>query len=391
MREVDTLLGLPLAWLLGLFHIRQRRMPLKPRNVVVVKLLGLGSIVVASGALRAFRIAQPQARMSLVTFAAHRDLEPLLGVFDEILPVRHDRLLNLVTDIWRSILRIRLQKPDLVIDLEFFSKLTSVFCACSGTRYHLSFQLPARWRSRLLDGGIAFREDIHFGECVARILAPWGVNYHPRFYPEIAIPMSAQEEADRLLAKQASPRETAHTGFWVLINPHAHDLSPERQWPMHYFAELMDQLSIQWPDSLFGILGVADQREAAEQLRHRTSLPVQPRVQVLAGQTSLPVLSALLHRSVLLVTNDGGIMHLAAAVHTPIVALFGPESPVRYAPLSHSNSCRILSADVVCGPCLTYMNRKQAPCHGDHECMRQLHVDQVLKACLELRARKGEP
>jgi ADP-heptose:LPS heptosyltransferase len=158
-----------------------------------------------------------------------------------------------------------------------------------------------------------------------------------------------------------------------------------RQWPAHRFAELMDQLAFRWPDSLFGILGVADQREAAEQLREQISPPVQPRVHVLAGQTSLPLLSALLRRSVLLVTNDGGIMHLAAAVHAPIVALFGPESPVRYAPLSRSTASRVLSADVVCGPCLTYMNRKRAPCHGNNECMNRLKMEQVLAACLELQ------
>ena len=112
------------------------------------------------------------------------------------------------------------------------------------------------------------------------------------------------------------------------------------------------------------------------------------------GNADLLVLAALLERVELLITGDTGPMHLASAVGTPVVAVFGPSDPVRYAPSGVSD--RVVRVDLPCSPC----NRIRLPparCVGHTpDCLVGVSVDRVLEAALSVlsaapggRARTG--
>ena len=109
-------------------------------------------------------------------------------------------------------------------------------------------------------------------------------------------------------------------------------------------------------------------------------------------------MAALLRRCHLVLTGDTGVMHLAAVVGAPMVALFGPESPVRYGPVCGGNTPvnsrisnvepqnhEVITGDVPCGPCLSYMNHKRAPCGSEPAaCMLAISVEEVQNACEEV-------
>ena len=92
----------------------------------------------------------------------------------------------------------------------------------------------------------------------------------------------------------------------------------------------------------------------------------------LTGKTTLAQLAALLERCQLLVTNDTGTMHVAAAVGTPVVALFGSTDPVTTGP--RGNSHVVIRKEVSCTPCLKRV------CPTDHRCMDLITVDDVEEA-----------
>jgi heptosyltransferase-2 len=92
----------------------------------------------------------------------------------------------------------------------------------------------------------------------------------------------------------------------------------------------------------------------------------------LTGETTLGQLAALLARCDLLVANDSGAMHVAAATQTPIVALFGPTDPARTSP--YGVRYRLLRHEVDCSPCLL------RECPTDHRCLRGIKVNEVLEA-----------
>ncbi|MGV1098492.1 lipopolysaccharide heptosyltransferase I [Thiovibrio sp. JS02] len=100
-----------------------------------------------------------------------------------------------------------------------------------------------------------------------------------------------------------------------------------------------------------------------------------------AGKTTLKGLAALYERAALLITTDTGPMHLAAAVDTPVIALFGPTAPWRTGPLGPQHT--VLRRDLSCSPCL----RKDCP--RNHECMAEITVDMVLAAAQATLAGRG--
>ena len=93
-------------------------------------------------------------------------------------------------------------------------------------------------------------------------------------------------------------------------------------------------------------------------------------------------LAAVLRRLALLVTPDTGPMHLAAAVGTPVVGIFGPSDPVRYAPLSPRAA--VVHADLWCRPC-NRMRRPPRRCsNGTPDCLARVGVDAVVDAARHL-------
>ena len=102
-----------------------------------------------------------------------------------------------------------------------------------------------------------------------------------------------------------------------------------------------------------------------------------------AGRLSLGALAAVHRRARLVVTTDSGAMHLAAAMAAPVVALFGPGDPVRFAPFAAPGRLRVVRLGLPCSPCGTL---ETPPCGAttDPDCVTGISVDAVLAAANEL-------
>lgn len=92
---------------------------------------------------------------------------------------------------------------------------------------------------------------------------------------------------------------------------------------------------------------------------------------------SLQELAALIKKSDVLVTNDSGPMHIAAAVGTPVVALFGPTEPARTGP--YTENCIVIKKEMDCSPCFRSRCTKKS-----FECMEFITVDEVFEAVKKL-------
>ena len=102
----------------------------------------------------------------------------------------------------------------------------------------------------------------------------------------------------------------------------------------------------------------------------------------LCGRTTLGEAMALLERCHFFVTNDSGLMHIAAALDVPMVAIFGPTDPVATGP--KSQIARIVQHPVDCAPCL------EPGCPTDYRCMLSIEPDEVWKEMEKLRKEKLE-
>lgn len=142
---------------------------------------------------------------------------------------------------------------------------------------------------------------------------------------------------------------------------------PSKRWPPEYFAEVANQ-KIQ-EDYQIWIFGAPSDNKAAEKILSLTNNQAIN----LASKTSLPEAIALLSLSDVVLTNDSGLMHIACALHKPVVAVYGSSSPAFTPPLSDQVNIHYLHIE--CSPCF------QRECPLKHwRCMRELTADNVLPA-----------
>jgi lipopolysaccharide heptosyltransferase II len=139
-----------------------------------------------------------------------------------------------------------------------------------------------------------------------------------------------------------------------------------KHWPPERFAET-GRLLIQRG---LGIVVVGTPRDKD---RCRIVADLCPGAVDLSGQTSLGELAAIIKRSKVTVTNDSGSMHLAVALETPVVSIFGPTNPVHIGPYGRPEA--VVRLDLSCSPC-NYRRLRQCP-YG-HACMEQLTAGMVL-------------
>jgi ADP-heptose:LPS heptosyltransferase len=173
--------------------------------------------------------------------------------------------------------------------------------------------------------------------------------------------------AVRLVGRSARP----------LVGIHAGGGRESKQWHLDRFAAVAQRLA-QARHATIVLTGSDADRPMVEEVRRRLGVtPVIPAVGF-----GLTELAAVLARLDVLVTSDTGPMHLASAMGTPVVALFGPSHVERYGPLAARQ--RILRVDLPCSPC----GRVRLPpqrCRGHvPDCMDGIQVDAVVTAVVEL-------
>jgi len=131
---------------------------------------------------------------------------------------------------------------------------------------------------------------------------------------------------------------------WIALQPGARWAN--KRWPVENFAEVARQMGAEFDDVRFVVLGGKDDNPLGEIL----SRALPERCLDLTGQTSLPEMVEWLRLSELLITNDTGPMHVAAALHKPVIAMFGPTEPRRTGPYEMLD--RVVQHPLPCVPCL---------------------------------------
>jgi lipopolysaccharide heptosyltransferase II len=158
----------------------------------------------------------------------------------------------------------------------------------------------------------------------------------------------------------------------ILLQPGAR--WENKRWPAKYFARLVRQFAGEFPETRFAILGGPDDQRLGEII----SKAAPERCLNLCGATSLPEMVEWIRLGDLLVTNDTGPMHAAAALGRPLVALFGPTEPSRTGPYGQLEN--VLRLDLPCSPCLKSVCHYEKP----EECLRALPSALVFKQALKL-------
>lgn len=149
---------------------------------------------------------------------------------------------------------------------------------------------------------------------------------------------------------------------------------PVNRWPVERFASLADRLTKDM-GAVVLLVGGSDDRELADGVLAQLTMPVVD----LVGRTSLTELGGVLQRCQLAVSADTGPLHLATAVGTPVIALFGAADPERTGPVGKEHVV-LTARDLACVPC-----RSRSCSHTPHlECMKRISVEDVMEAATRI-------
>jgi ADP-heptose:LPS heptosyltransferase len=399
MRRIDRLAGVPLCavatvlvWIASLF----RRKPGRVRRILMIELSEMGTTILAAPAMTKAR-NELGAELYFAIFRKNVGSLELLGTFPpaNVFTIRDTSIMTLLVDTLKFLVWTRKNSIDTVIDLELFSRFTALLTGFSGAARRVGyyrFYNEGLYRGEMLTHRVAYNPHIHIAQNLIALVnalivlepqVPYSKTPVIDAYLKVSLPPPSPGARGMILARigaAAGLDPDAHR--IVLINPNASELLPHRRWMPARYAELIKRILSRYEDTLVLITGAPNERAEAEALARECG----PRCVSLAGHTALSELPALYSLAQLMVTNDSGPSHFAAASGLKTIVLFGPETPKLYQPLGPS---RAIYAGLACSPCVSASNHRKTAC-TDNVCMRAISVDQVFAAVAEELSRTGK-
>jgi heptosyltransferase-3 len=325
------------------------------KRILLIKLRYLGDVVLSTPLLPLLRKHFPEAKMTFLVNPGTAGVLQGNPYLDEVWVLPRQSW-------WRQlcfIRRVREANFDTVIDLTDGDR--SAFLSwVTGAPVRLGYNRDRRWRGKFYSQVLpSAYGSMHMVEYHQQALAGLGINESVG-EPKVYINSEVRQQDEEVFG-DFSPKNQPI----VLLHPTARYVF--KAWPLERFAALADWLGRQG----IRVALIGSQREIliGQQIMNLTKhKPFN-----IMGSTSLSQLTALMKRSHLLIGNDGGPMHIAAAVGCPVLGLFGPTDPAVWGP--RSSKVQVIYKGLNCEKCF-YPGCSR----GEQSCMRQISVEEVYQA-----------
>ena len=314
----------------------------------------IGDVVLSLGAVRDLRRNFPAARIEVL---ARPWVGGLYGAVSEVDGVRTSTGLRADTDSVRGAFDAAVLLPN------SFASALAVWRAGIEERwgYATDARGPLLTRAGRVSPLLRGRSQVYYYRAM---LAAVGLRVSATPDASLSCPPEWARRGEELLGD---------AGPWIGLNPGAFYGTAKRWLPGRY-AAVGDTLARR-TGARIAIVGGPAERPLGESIASGMRAPAR----VLCGETSLPDLAGVLKHLALLVTNDSGPMHVAAALGVPVVAIFGPTDSRETGPIGDAH--RIVREPVHCSPC------KLRECPIDHRCMKRIGVDRVIAEAQGMLAR----
>ena len=347
------------------------------RRVLIVHPYGIGDLLFVTPVLRALRLLPRVETVDLLLGSRTREVVEHNPHVDDIYVLDKDKAHR---QNWLENLRDNLElgrklgkkRYDLILDYSlrrehaFFGRFFLGIPRCAGFAYkkratfhNIRLPLPeAFWKRHVVDFYCDLAEAA-------------GIPVEDRFL-EFYFP-----QTDPLAEAEIAKRLKLLPGNFLTVAPGGGDSwgkdASYKRWPVKYFAELVAKLQKEKNIHGVAILGSPSERALCEELQ----AALRPPSIVLAGETTLTQTARVLKKSALFIGNDGGLVHLARALHVPLIAIYGPVPPEVYGPYPSSpEAVPVWKQGLECRPCY-YKFRYNSQCQTI-ACLKDLTPDEVM-------------
>jgi len=371
MMRVDTPSAAPPGHANGSRAAPQRRIG-SVRRIAVLRALSLGDLVCATPALRALRGCFPRAHLTLVGQPWMAEWSRRMPFVDDCVSLPPHPLTGAEvadTASWDAFVQTMQQRQlDLAVQLHGSGRISNPIVAQWKPRHMLAFHEPGQtpWPEAI---GLPWPQRGSETGRLLQLVGQLGGAAHALSHD--TLPFHPVEDADRRAAVAMLAAHGLRPGQgveWVCVHPGAKWAS--RRWPLSAFAAVARELAARGHPVV--ITGTAAESELAAALHAQV-----PQAINVAGCTSLWTLGALIDGARLLVCNDTGVSHVAAARRTPSVVISCGSDVARWAPADPVRH-RVLWSPRACRPC------EQVSCPYEHGCATDIAPEQVLAAATAL-------
>jgi ADP-heptose:LPS heptosyltransferase len=361
-----------------------------PRNILVILLSEMGSIVLAGPMFAQLRRNYPGVNIHILQLKKNQEVSKLLQLTQpEFMHSLDDSSGgSLIGDILSISRKMRALGLDAVIDCELFSRVSALLSFSTGAPLRVGFTPHTQeglYRGSFINHAIPYNPYQHISkQFLSLVDALQSVGSTPRnkAAPMRELPTETELSVNftpaELLAYQAkvqADHPVTVTRKLVLMYAGG-GILPERAWPAAHYARVAQGLCS--AGFSVGLIGLKDDAQLAKDLLAQIKSDA---CLDLTGYTrSIRELLMLFHASELLITNDGGPGHFATLTPIQTMVFFGPETGKLYGPLGTRNS--VLESGIACSPCLSAYNHRLTFCDGDNQCLKRIAPDPVLDQAL---------
>ncbi len=374
LKLLDGTMGMMLCWLISLLRHAFGRAeapvvaPMPPRRALIIRPGGMGDMILLLPVLRHLQAVFPSMTFDIVCERRNRAVLALAGWARRALAYDAHPL--------RLLWTLRRRRYDLAIDAEQYHYFSAVIAWWSGAPIRIGFKInPAR--NHLYTHLVNYSLDGPETEQFMRLLTPFVAPAGPAVLEgTLSAPYDALAPAD----EKRLERLMLARGLPVAVDPGSN--APFKRWPVERFRELIERLLA----AGFGVVLVGQPDRATKRVLETLPRSAGGALEMFDGCFSLAQTAAILARARLFVGNDSGLAHLAAALGTPTVVIFGPTDERKWG-LSDERHAVVRRA-IGCAPCCIFGYRKFC---RHSACIRDLPLEAVLAACERFLGRPLRP
>ena len=332
------------------------------RRILIIQTAFIGDVILTTPLLRAAKTSFPHASVDCVVLPRTASLIHNNPHVDRIIPYDKRGSQNGLLGFVSLVKTLRRRKYDVAL-IPHRSWRSASLVFLSGIPCRIGFDAsPA---SVLYTQRVAYRKECHETERNLNLLSPWGIHSrHPA--PEV-FPTPADEQRAFDFLKMHSIANTQS-----LVGVGAGSVWPTKRWMPEGFAEVADRLLKEKKGVIIFLGGPEDIK-----LYKRISTMMEHPPIIAAGHLSLVESAALIAKCRVFLSNDTGLMHLAAAMNVPLVAIFGATIPAfGFTPFGDGHT--ILETKLPCRPCGPHGSKRCR--EGTFACMKTIHPQEVYAA-----------
>jgi heptosyltransferase-2 len=363
-----------LPFFCSVLSLFKRKVPLPqassvwPKSILVLRFWGVGETILTLPMLKALKESTPGSKITVLCTSRNYDVFFAQPFISECRKVWTWSLPALVlANLWRY---------DLVIDTEPHFAISAILAFFLGKR---SIGFDYGERAKLYDSNVHYDDAQHVVYTFCELLSPLGITVRPKELVRLRYGEAARKAADlRFEANNIRPR----TGKPIVgVHAFCGPTAPWRAWPKERFAQLIDRITARYECTV--ILTGSDWEAAG----NRDIISLLKRKNEVYNFTgiALPALFYLIGQYDLMISNDTGPMHIAAAQGVPTIGLFGPNTPERFGPFPPEKNTAIYHPTPG-HPVINVHLNEFRPCDG--QCMRLISVDEVFEAADRILSRK---